>query len=286
MSVSFHKPVAAMPAQVEADAIYALRRGDGFDLRIADSTGSIAHDLNAVDLEPAAPLTTPFAVPAVLRKGDEQHRVTLGHRPHVDVREFGAVVRAFGDASPLVEAQANLVALQAALDWSSATGGVVSLPAGQLNIHGPATLPLGAAIRGAGQKNSRITQAQVPASPGESWQSVLVAPAVDGNTGGNGYNLVADLTIDGGWNMRDHLGGAQVNWAHDPARMTAVGLSLDTPQGGPPDGAAVRGAGSDAQSRILNVTIQNVAGRGLQIRGRGENFLSVIEISRTGTHGL
>lgn len=41
------KIVSALPATLEPNTLYAVRTGAGFDLRISDSTGSIAHALNA-----------------------------------------------------------------------------------------------------------------------------------------------------------------------------------------------------------------------------------------------
>ena len=47
MALKIHKVVAALPPTLEPDAIYAVRAGAGFDLYIADSTGSVAHKVNA-----------------------------------------------------------------------------------------------------------------------------------------------------------------------------------------------------------------------------------------------
>lgn len=47
MTIRFHKVVGSLPALLEADAVYAVRTGIGFDLRITDSTGQIAHSLNS-----------------------------------------------------------------------------------------------------------------------------------------------------------------------------------------------------------------------------------------------
>lgn len=41
-----HKVVAALPDPLAANAVYAVRVGEGFDLYITDSTGSIAHKIN------------------------------------------------------------------------------------------------------------------------------------------------------------------------------------------------------------------------------------------------
>ena len=41
-----HKVVSALPAQLQADAVYLVRVGVGFDLYVTDSTGQIAHKVN------------------------------------------------------------------------------------------------------------------------------------------------------------------------------------------------------------------------------------------------
>lgn len=48
MTFRAHKVVSALPATLEADAVYAVRVGAGFDLYITDSTGSIAHAANSI----------------------------------------------------------------------------------------------------------------------------------------------------------------------------------------------------------------------------------------------
>jgi len=42
-----HKVVAALPSPLEANAVYAVRVGDGFDLYVSDSTGSMAFKVNS-----------------------------------------------------------------------------------------------------------------------------------------------------------------------------------------------------------------------------------------------
>lgn len=41
-----HKVVATLPDQLEANALYFVRVGAGFDLFVTDNTGQIAHKLN------------------------------------------------------------------------------------------------------------------------------------------------------------------------------------------------------------------------------------------------
>lgn len=49
------KEVAVLPSVLEADTIYVIRAGAGFDLYISDNTGAIAHKLNGC----ATALTSP-----------------------------------------------------------------------------------------------------------------------------------------------------------------------------------------------------------------------------------
>lgn len=50
MTLHIHKVVAALPDTLTPDAIYAVRAGDGFDLYIADSTGTAAHRVNTTTM--------------------------------------------------------------------------------------------------------------------------------------------------------------------------------------------------------------------------------------------
>ena len=52
------KEVAALPATLTPNTIYAVRRGLGFDLHISDSTGLIAHRLNNTDDPLKSPVMT------------------------------------------------------------------------------------------------------------------------------------------------------------------------------------------------------------------------------------
>lgn len=42
----FAKVVSSLPGTLDADTIYAVRVGEGFDLYVSDSTGSAAHQVN------------------------------------------------------------------------------------------------------------------------------------------------------------------------------------------------------------------------------------------------
>ena len=41
-----HKVVSSLPGTLEADTIYLVRTGSGFDLYVSDTTGSVAHKVN------------------------------------------------------------------------------------------------------------------------------------------------------------------------------------------------------------------------------------------------
>lgn len=47
--VYLRKEIAALPAQLDPNTIYAVRRGIGFDLYISDSLGNVAHKVNNTD---------------------------------------------------------------------------------------------------------------------------------------------------------------------------------------------------------------------------------------------
>ena len=52
------KEIAALPATLAPNTIYAVRRGTGFDLHITDSTGTIAHKVNNTDDPLKSPVFT------------------------------------------------------------------------------------------------------------------------------------------------------------------------------------------------------------------------------------
>lgn len=54
---SAKKVVAALPGTLDADTVYFVRAGAGFDLYVSDSTGAIAHSINAPTPDP---ITTVF----------------------------------------------------------------------------------------------------------------------------------------------------------------------------------------------------------------------------------
>lgn len=196
------------------------------------------------------------------------------------IERFGGVMSVFPVLTPPSQAvmEANYAALVAAFEWSRTTGGVVQLGYGILYIWGAATMPLGASINGKGIDASRLQQGNLPQNASTPWLDVLACPAVSGSTGGNGYNNITNLTIDGGWNRRSYIGDTAAVWTYPANRMTAAGLRVATPTGGPSGASAFREQGTDAHVRVQNVLFQNIAGHGYHMTGRGENFMVMIEI--------
>lgn len=234
-----------------------------------------------------AELATPYLTSASISVGGREAALPTGHAVATDIRHFGVVVQPFDGIASEAVARQNLQYLQEAIDWSAATGGLIQLPAGAIDIYGTAMWQLGAAIRGAGKHSSRLRQTQLPRSDSEPFADLLVCPPVDGRTGGTGFTLLADLILDGGWNLRNHAGvrGAP-NWSYDPARMTQRAVVYDTPNGGPAGASASREASSDAHNRLDNVTVANIAGCGIQMSGRGENFIRGVELRKCAVTGL
>lgn len=55
---STQKVVSVLPDPLTPDTLYLVRVGDGFDFYCSDTTGSIAHKINASDLDPSQFATT------------------------------------------------------------------------------------------------------------------------------------------------------------------------------------------------------------------------------------
>lgn len=61
--LEIHKVIGALPPVLQPDAIYYVRTGIGYDQYVTDSTGTIAHQMNAgaagqqqVFVQPTAPV--------------------------------------------------------------------------------------------------------------------------------------------------------------------------------------------------------------------------------------
>lgn len=275
------QPTAAEEVREIRDRLAAIEATAAEAMRLALAAPSL--DLSTA----AATLATPFLPSHRLRMDGREAALPLGYATATDIRHFGVVVQGFQEIASDAVARRNLDCLQTAIDWSAATGGLIQLPAGGIDIMGTAFWQLGASLRGAGKHSSRLRQRQVPRSDSEAFADLLACPPVSGREGGNGYTLLADLILDGGWNMRNHATARGApNWSYDPARMTQRAVSYDTPAGGPARGSAAREACSDAHNRLDNVTITNVAGHGIHMSGRGENFLRGVELRKCAITGL
>lgn len=260
--------------------------------RIAAVEATAAEAMRMATLAPSlvlheGALATPYLNSASLSVAGRAAALPTGYAAATDIRHFGVIVQPFDVKATDTVARQNLICLQDAIDWSAETGGLIQLPAGAIDIFGTAIWRIGAGIRGAGKHSSRLRQIQVPRSASEAFTDMLVCPPVSGREGGTGFTLLADLILDGGWNMRNFVGATgAVNWSYDPSRMTQRAVVYDTPVTGTGGGSASREVSSDAHNRLDNVTVTNVAGIGIQMSGRGENFIRGVELSKCATTGL
>lgn len=88
MTIRFHKVVGALPGSLDANAIYAVRTGVGFDLHVTDATGQIAHSVNsglpawATPMQPAAdPIPTGWHELAQMDAGGVMMRLLTATPP-------------------------------------------------------------------------------------------------------------------------------------------------------------------------------------------------------------
>ena len=256
-------------------------------------TGTIPSDVPRTQSTPATGTpATPFLNTAILRFDATDLPVPIGYLSQVDIRYFGGVMRDFTETVTDAQATANLTALQAALDWSYSEAGIPVLPAGRLDIFGTALLKPGAGIRGQGKHHSHIRQRSIARSATETYADVLASD----ETLRAGFNTVMDFTVDGGWGMRPYEGAAGPNWTYDIATMTQRGISIrskaatetniGTGSAGGVNASLVYGTGTDMHGLIQNVKIQNVAGHGLYLLGRGELQVKGVQIERCGVNGI
>ena len=229
---------------------------------------------------------TPFLNTAILRFETTDLPVPIGYLSQVDIRYFGGVMRDFTETATDAQATSNLTALQAALDWSYAEAGIPVLPAGRLDIFGTAILRPGVGIRGQGKHHSHIRQRSLARSSTETYADVLASD----DTTRAGFNTIMDLCVDGGWNMRDYEGATgDGNWSYDIATKAQKGISIrskaatETNIGngaaGGVNASLVYGTGTDMHGLIQNVKIQNTAGYGLYLLGRGEMQTKGVQLS-------
>lgn len=191
----------------------------------------------------------------------------LATSPTRTAESFGAVAVAHG-AAPVD----NLAALQAAIDWSAANGGIVVLGHGRYGFSGTLDFKANAGFIGQGEHQTTLIQMNT------AWPNCLVPSHVDGN----GMNTLMNLTIDGGWDKKAVF-GVGANWDYAAASMTQIGVQMSCPSTGP---TQTRVPFSDMQSRIINVAIRNVAGIGLSLAGRGEVQVIGLMVSTTAGDGI
>lgn len=211
------------------------------------------------------------------------------------VEHFGALAVDWG-CEPLD----NRDALQAAIDWSEATGGCVILGHGVYGFAGSLALRSDCALIGQGSMRTRLQQ--LAPRDGAGWTDCMVTDPASPH--GIVATVLMGFDLDGGWDLKGHS-GRDGNWQYDPAEMTQVGIplvrSVNTEKLG-------RHGLIDSQHRIWDLRIANVAGTGLKADGRGmtmagrilaercahtgiywgqfDGFLEAIEPAICGVHGI
>lgn len=257
----------------------------------AGSGGGTAPDGALIEVTPpVAALAAPFVQPSVTRFSTGDFPVPVGHQSMIDVRRFGAVTMTGFDATATdTQATANLSAMIAAEDWAFATGGLVLIPGGNLDILGTVFYRPGVGFSGIGEHHTRIRQRQVARASGETYADVFREHA----TLRGGFNTFRDMTINGGWIGLGEWEGAGNGWEYTMAQATQRGLSHSTAgssetslSNGPGPTAMRPGSESDSQSRFLNLMIENVKGDGLYMIGRGEVQVRGLWTKRTARSGI
>jgi hypothetical protein len=54
--IQFHKAIGSLPSELVANALYAVRAGEGIDMYVTDVTGNAAHKVNTSVESPKGPL--------------------------------------------------------------------------------------------------------------------------------------------------------------------------------------------------------------------------------------
>lgn len=255
-------------------------------------SGTVPADVPRVQSYPTGALATPFIQPSILRFDASDLPVPVGHQSVLDARHFGVSIRSFGDADMTdAAATANLAALNTARDWSAATSGFILMPGGRLDIFGTFLLHPGAGIGGIGEHHGMLRQRQVARALNETYANVIgVDPTLRG-----GWNTVQNMTINGGWDgLRDFEGQSTGSaWDFDRALKLGAGIeystrgATETSLGNGANGGPIRpGGGSDSQTRFMNLKIENCAGDGLRMFGRGEIRVNGLWTERCAREGL
>lgn len=208
--------------------------------------------------------------------------------PYVRTLEsFGAVATPFdtsGSANDAAAAVDNLTAIQAAVDWSSSTGGVVLMGAGVYGFSGTIRLKNDMALVGRGRNVTKLQQLDT------SWPTCMAPVANSPSTSdGVAYVTLVGFTLHGGWNLQKNI-STSGNWRNFTIdEMVQVGIHIKSPSSGtgdlvPPPRS---GTGSeDAFNMIDDVAILRVAGTGMIVEGRGEMFISRLRIAGCATDGM
>ncbi len=204
----------------------------------------------------------------------------------VDIREFGGVIRSFGESASETEALNNRDALQLAMDWSANVRGVVYLPAGVLNIAGTVTRRPFSALHGLASISSCVKQNMLPSSLSEGFVPMFDFPSISGTSGGTAFTQNINYMIDGGWDGGDHNQDTHSGWNFDPARMTGHSIMLDTPLHGvsglPDEFAGIR----DGFNVISGMIFRRTPGYHIHMSGRGENVVNQCQGGNAALSGM
>jgi hypothetical protein len=210
-------------------------------------------------------LSAPLAFSAVLARLNHFASPDRG-RP---LEYFGA--RPVGIGETPVD---NLTALQAALDWSSSTGGALFAGSGLYGFDGTLTLDNDVTLIGTGIHSTHFQQM--------SWGVDCMTYASNAGVGAGGQTLMG-FTLDGGWD-RKGAEGVGANWDFDPATMDQVGLELFQTISAVNEGGLENRV--DPYSRLMNLRVRNVGGVGIKTGGRGEIFVDGLDVDGCATAGL
>lgn len=163
----------------------------------------------------------------------------------------------------------NRAALQEAIDWSAASGRTVFFGGGVYGIDGTLRLRSNCSLVGIGSHNTRLVQLNT------EWPDCVVSEKEFGV--GTSAVTLSGLSIDGGWDKRATFGAGE-KWQYASEAMTQRGLVLASSLDFSQNAENNRDRLGDPYNHLNDILIQNVAGSGLVIKGRGEIRLQGIDI--------
>lgn len=276
-----------VPTNTGSWSLLAQRGTDG-------TGGSGGGNVSAVSMASAGIPTSPYLNTSQVRYAAEAdpRLVNVGPVPWVDIRYFGAQLVAHGATATDAVAQANLIALQEALDWGYEAGGMPVIPGGILDVYGTAYMRPGSNLSGNSRHASRLRQRRIARAAGETYADLLVPdPTLRCAT-----LTIANLILDGGWSMRQYEGAAGPNWTYDHTTMTQKVLHISTKgstetnigngASGGTNASAVYAAGTDSHIGLENIVVVSAAGDGVALWGRGEMQVHGIRVYECARYGM